>query len=359
MREKPVADDINNYNFDFAQEAEALRRELGALLDKTLFVNVDITGSDSLDAQAVLSQVIGDERLAAYNLSGIYTAITKTYSDDPGKSSTKYRMDLGDGAAAHAIVINNGNPYEGILGEENRSLLGLFFFYHETAHVLISGNKPEKEENDPFLECAADAYAALHLLQRFGRKAAPLLSMISWYRSYAVIAEQDTAHLSTTVLDRIIADSASHDFSRLTPVRMIELAEAYAKEGTPAPVMLSRARSVLRDAWEHTSPDEAHLILDAALRSKSELVRYIGAKYFAPFMQPQGVDFDGEKFRYSRQAQNHYRALIERRASINNMPKIARLLKAFNKRAPAKSLADYTKVAPAGRGPFTFNDCST
>ena len=364
-----MTDDINNYTFDFANEVQRLRRELGLRGSKIIFVEVNV---DQLHKEPVkILQTIGDSPIKAH----IHEEIRRHYKGKPQASSFQEKLEK-EGFCSNYVSMRVRESFTGIFGEKNKDMLRLFLLYHETAHALITG--PAVDQDHPYQECAADSYAALRLFQRFGQEAAPLLSMISWYRSYEALVT-DTSHLSTTVLDRIIADSSLIDFSRLTSHGTIVFSKDYAAEGTPSVKMLKKFRQVFaRDKFHARSPYHAALLMDTALnklgpREGSQFSFYIGAKYFEPFMYPNGIEFDDgmkkDKIDNSPQTQKRYRELIENSADTTKLPHVARLLgvnnvpsrlrRIFNKlaRKPVAktSLVKFLRVTlPAGQERFTF-----
>ena len=369
MEEQIMTDDINNYTFDFAKEVNALRLELGPRGNSIIFVKVNI---DRLyEEPAKILQTIGNSSI----LQDIHKEIRRYYKEEPRNSSFHGWIRI-KGISSNYVCVREKEDFTEMFGEKNKEMLRLFLLYHETAHALISG--PDVDHNHPYKECAADAYAALRLFQRFGRGAGPLLSMVSWYRAYGALIA-DTGHVSTPVLDRVIADSASRDFSKLNAGGTIALAQSYAEEGTPTRWMLRKLRQIFaRYQSRAKSPHHASLLMDTALqklgsRSGSQFAFYIGAKYFEPFMHPGGVEFDDglkkDKADNNPQTQTHYRELIGNCADTTKLPHIARLLgvtdaptglrKMFNKlarRPVAKtSLTKFLRVTlPAGQERFIF-----
>jgi hypothetical protein len=360
-----VTDDINTYTFDFEREVQRLTRELGPKADKILFVDIDIVQpDDGGKPKAVPSHVIAGRLIDRYHVSRARESIIHSYTREPKSSSRKESIMSGDVSVGNAVIINNNAPINESLGAKNEHLMLLFSIHHEAGHALIPRGDIKTDEDHPLRECEADAYAALQLLRRFGKEALPFLSMVSWYRSYEAIV-YGTGHLSTTVLDRIILDAASRDFSTLTSAAIIKQASAYAKVGTPTAEMLQEARGVFKQAWDNaTHPHSAHLAIETILRHRSQLACYIGAKYFDPYMHPNGIDFNNESLRYDSKTQKNYRKLIKKNVNRRNVPDIARLLgpkaapsllrRIFSRRA-RKSFTKFLQVSvPAAQERFIF-----
>jgi hypothetical protein len=351
-----IKEDISTYKFDFVTEVNALRRLLGPKADEIFFVEVSV---DQRAAEpATILRTVGNTPLAQQ----VCDRIKQAYKDAPGFSSFFSREEK-YGIRTGFVAFRENEQAMGMFGENHKDMLRLFFLYHETAHGLIVAG-PRTDDDHPFLECAADAYAALRLLQRFGQDAVPLLSLISWSRASLALTT-GTTHLSTFALDRIIAENASRNFSRLSHAEIIEKAATYATESTPAPGMLAEARNTLRQNWFYaTSADKAHLAIETCLNSPSELARYIGAKFCEPFLQENLIHFRGRNMRYAAQTQKNYAALIKNCATAANMPEVAKLLgpeaapsrlhQMFNPRAK-KSLRKFLRVSnPAGQYGFIF-----
>ena len=358
-----MTDNVENYYFDFAAEVQRLKRELAWKADKILFVGVDVVPRSGDRSDIILSHVIGGKRLADNDIERLCKSVTHYYDADPERSPASHPLNPTDLSAGAVVFINNNYPGFKYWGAENENLVRLFALYHETVHALFPGRAGSND--DPFRECMADAYAALRLFQRFGREARPLLSLRSWLRSYEAIAI-NTAHFSTITLDRIIADSVSHDyFSSLSHAEIIKLASRYAKQSTPSPKMLAEARHVFGGVSGLTGhPGSAHYIADTALEGTSQLAAYIAAKYINPFLHRRGANFKGEHSSYSFRERLHYKALIRKHVNSRELPAIAQLLgpettpsrlRRFFNRSAKKPFTKFLRVSvPAGQKRFTF-----
>jgi hypothetical protein len=347
-----VAEDINNYSFDFAKEVTKIRQELGTSIVVASFVEV------SADKTEIL-QFMGPEQLKQM----VSNDIKRNYDENPDLGSFRHRVSPIFSFGDYISFVNNG-PTSKMFGEENKETVQLFVLYHETAHLLISEGAPINNE------CAADAYAAIRLLQRFGDEVAPLLSMWSWLRAESVLYS-DMNHLSTLTLDRIVADAASGSFSGLTASQTVDYAVSYSRATVPTPRMLKGVRKAFKNmaANDTKSPDNAPLILEAGLNSKSQLARYLAAKFYTPFLHKNGIEFYEELASYDAGTQNRYQALIDSHTAAEQIPQVARCLgqkpaghlrRMFNKLAkkPAgkTSLAKFLQVSvPTGQQRITFD----
>ena len=166
-------------------------------------------------------------------------------------------------------------------------------FDHEIGHCLILYKNALLGEN------AADAFAAIRYLQRFGRPED--LAIISAARSYNFMKWGDGKHLSSPVLNRIMEDSKSFDFKSLLPQETIQKAREYAERFTPTdktlepfhgmraptiPVFLSKKWSIKYLSWK-------------AFRRKGPLATEVGASLIRPFLAPEGADFMGKHVKFS------------------------------------------------------------
>jgi len=349
-----MTDDINNYAFTFKKEARYLARSLGPNGNDVYFVETDAAQQEDSNGDTPKvnpGRIIGKRRLfkSFKNISAAREAVISTYSKVSGAlSSGDIPFDLKTKKAdGHIISMLKDEYSTGIFGEEKKPLMRLFTLYHETAHALIPGPEPDNEH--PLSESAADAYAALLFFQRFGNDAGDFLSMVSWSRAFYAISGK-TSHLTTTVLDKIIADSAHEDFSKLTPAETIERATAYAKEWTPEASVISAARPFfVQDKGINIA-----LLAKTCLASPSnDFAFYIGAKLFQPFLQPEGVEFNGKAMQLTDGARQQFTDLIEKHAAHTSLSEI------FNATAKPEAeppLTTLLKVScPKNKKPFAVN----
>ena len=351
-----MKDDINTYTFDFAKDVTAFWHELQPASDGIMFVETKVVQLDDTgdELKIILSKTIVGEGFGENDISKIHGFITDIYAENPEEVSIALTLKTTDGSVRNALSLNNSHPHYESLGVDNKHLMQLFGLYHETAHLLIPGG-PNVDKDHPFQECVADAFAALCLLQRFGQDAVPFLSMFSWLRSCAAITYKDTGHLSTPVLDRIIVDSASSDFSVLTVVETMERAEAYATAWTPDESMLTEARASFAAAMQDKAPC-LDLIADTCLNAGSDFSFYIAAKFFQPFLHPDGIVYGGSFLKLSPESRQAYADQIGPQAAGLTLRRV------FNKAAPKPgeepqpSLARHLEIPrPQGRQPFIYN----
>ena len=342
-----MAEDISNYTFDFQKEVDVLRQEFGARDEGIAYFRAEVVRHGMLHKKVRVyfhDEIGGAPEASAY----FRESITEDYIAEPNKSSIYVPMDDVYDPSARAVVLKEKDPLVTRFGKKNEEMMKLFVLYHETGHALI--RCAAAEEDYPYGECAADAYAALRLLQRFGPAAEPLLSMISWSRAYDAI-NGSTDHLTTSVLDKIVSDSAVRDFSKLSSDDTIDLADKYAEDWTPGAPSLISARhafaAVNTDGWVNH-----RLLAETCLSDPAySLTFYITAKYLQPLLQRKGIALDGGKIKLSRRKRKKYAAAIAEQAGETRLCDVFQL--AISRDAEGPSINDTLKVTrPAGQRKF-------
>lgn len=340
-----MTDDINNYTFDFETEAEGLRLLLGPRADSIIFVETAVVPPESEGGKPRIRALpVGDTPFMDKHGEEAFNLVMKYYVGQSGTAA----LHKDNNKIGHVVSITANENDIYAFGEKNKDLMRLWILYHEAGHTLVAGADIVRDENHPFGEGAADAFAALLFLQRFGLEARDFLSMKSWSRAFEVV-RGDTSHLSTMVLDKIIADSAHEDFTQLSPAETIKLAEAYAKAWTPKIKTLTATRAFFR---RNKSLRYSELLRES-LASPSAPIAYMGAKFFQPFLQPQGAVLNGQKRKLDRVARQEFAAAIEERAARVTLHDMFRRAKGPDAQTPLTKLL---KVArPRDKSPFIVN----
>lgn len=296
-------ENINDYKFDFAAEAENLINGLGEKAGNFLFVNVS-TNKDTTPPKVTFQAVLGGEKVTEEAMMNVCRKVQGHFTKNPDGSSFAMPDDSGTGCSA--VVINDSTPASNWFGPEFRELSRLRGMLHETGHIL----DPEGEDVDelhPYRECAADAYFAIRMLQRFGQDAVPFLTMTSWARAHDAMMFS-TSHLTTTVLDKIIADSAFHDnFANLSADETIKRATQYAKDWTPTEKALTEAIDVFDAAKKN-----AHRLRDIieATCGSSGLALIVGAKVGDALVREEGVVYCGNHGQLPSEARTSFAETI-------------------------------------------------
>ena len=110
----------------------------------------------------------------------------------------------------------------------HQGILCAYVFDHEAGHALTRNGIGQFNLS----ECAADAYAVLRHLQRFGMQSTYLESVAA-IRAVELIFRQEWSgvygnHFSSPVIDAVLRDSRAVDFSALSQAETIALADRYA-----------------------------------------------------------------------------------------------------------------------------------
>lgn len=106
----------------------------------------------------------------------------------------------------------------------------LAIFDHELGHIVVNG---AFESLDPcYRECAADAFAVLRHMQRYGTNT-DLIAIGGWRRAYDFVMSGDAGHFTTLAIEEINHLKDKIDFKAMTPQQMVHLATRIALEHTP------------------------------------------------------------------------------------------------------------------------------
>ena len=335
-----MAEDTHTFAFDFVEEVQRLQRALGSLADSIVFMNVNVNGP-----HIALHHVIRGKGVTDRNVEYAKDDIERVYGKSPNHSSfTLFNLCRDpDDTSRQAVVFKNGDYNRERFGAGYDELFPLFILYHETAHAVMVGNKAD----DPANECAADAFAALLLLQRFGPDAIPFLSMLSWDR--ALVARRvGASHFTTMTLDKIIADSKTRNFSQLTAEETVALAREYALLA-PTPAAATAAEKALEN--EKPAQTWNELLFPCLSLSSPEVTFLASAKIAQPLLKREGILYDGKVFKLTYGKRLRYASAIKLRLAT------MRIKNTFNKAAAksAKRPVITPVFLPRGQKQFVFN----
>lgn len=314
-----MTDNADTYKFDFREEVGDLMSELGKKAETICYVDMSVTPprDDDENGRVRIYNIMGNLELE--DDAAEYTR--EAYSADPADSSAYFNIKdaSGEKTVGHEIILRRNESFSAMFGEKYRPMLRLFTLYHETGHALTS---PEKFGLDGAMkESMADAYATVKMLQRFGQAAVPLLSMISWQRAL-ISATLSTDYLTSPVIDKIVADSATRDFSALTPDGTLHSARHYARAWTPDEDTLGGVEDDLLNGAHDTPLDN---LAEAALDDSSDPMSfYMSAKILQPTMEPQGMVLDGEHTRIDGDKRQKLAAAIDTRAQKTGLSQVFR-----------------------------------
>jgi hypothetical protein len=332
-----MTENINNYQFNFTDEVARIRTKkiLGrALLKAMIFSEAELI-PEGAGVKVLLSNMIKDrKRLWApwYDRE-----IARQYNTNISCSSMQPL------AGTRLVLCRTDEPLVQRFGPDQKQLMRLFVIYHETGHALIPG------KGERFRECAADAYAALRLLQRFGDDAIPLLSMLSWHRARNAVDGGVFSHLTSPVLDKIIADNEECDFAGLSPQQTVGLAVQYAQDWMPTADMISAV-----DKLPPRKAEPAALLAGASRNPHNAFLSYLAAKIVGPYAQPGGFTLNDRVRGLWKNEHLHYDALQQRQAGKT-------LRSIFGGVAPRVEIGEDPPLAeaariilPPGQGSFTY-----
>jgi len=246
-----AADKKDGYRFDFQREVAAFYAAQPAAID-TLFYEVHADGFALIDGG----------RADALPLRARFAAsAAKVTTGSLRDGTARIDRDLGDllhnvkllrdcraaGVAldrqndfAHVIIAGadllrsnvGGRRFQmpGFDGTQDAALFAqmrAFTLDHEIGHVKCARGS----DGGNMGESIADAYATIRQIQRFGADAAGLLSVQVLKRQAALflLPEDKAIHYTAPVMQKIIADSAQVDFSKLDAAETLRLASEYGQ----------------------------------------------------------------------------------------------------------------------------------
>jgi hypothetical protein len=235
-------------------------------------------------------------------------AITTYENPDNHVQSACYATKLKKAGHEVGFLVVTNQDVDTAFGPEYADLMRLYKLLHEVGHARC-GLRSEDEEN-PTGEIAADSYAALSFLQRFGQSALPLISQLSWLRSFHALGGS-TNHLSSFALDKIAIDYKAGKLSNLSESNIVALSQSYAKDWTPHQQELLDVQKKFKAIIESIGPGKEHgteaLLRQTFLSSPNALGIYVVAKALVPLVQP-GTIYKGRTLDLPEA--DNYRAII-------------------------------------------------
>jgi hypothetical protein len=216
-----------SYTFDLDREVAAFYRDHPEQKRRIFYIDAStMPGTlyrgkeDDIDEVAALLADNAD--LAAFN---------KIAFERGSRADRYYALEYG------TVLLNLSLPaQQNLLGVTlGNEISAAYIFDHETDHLNGEDGLSKRENRN---ECEADAYAMLRHIQRFGRDS-PALEKLMQRRALEMIAALDGSHFTAPVLEKIIADNKTTDFTRLTPEETVALAGRYARENAENPLFVS------------------------------------------------------------------------------------------------------------------------
>ncbi|TAL27574.1 MAG: hypothetical protein EPN97_17055 [Alphaproteobacteria bacterium] len=175
----------------------------------------------------------------------------------------------------------------------------LAIFDHELGHLLI----PDAMKNSTlsetlFSEAAADVYAVIRNIQRFGQHAQGA-SVISWKRAIGFVEHGVQSHFTFFALDELEQLQDRIDFKALTPQQSLQLARRVALQHAPHENLvrnLSEAFQPYRDVLKsHGRETALKVLMQITLAEESGYYAFrLGAQMLEKYLQGS-VSVGGKK----------------------------------------------------------------
>jgi len=279
-----MTDSTQNYHFDFETEAKNFADFIGTRADKVVYVDVGIDKQRGrVSADKVLT---GDQQLAAV-VDQTMSSDLRIFAQQPGFSSfCKPVMVRGrDGRPqllGSVLYFNQHQFATPLFGTKDQDMQLLFTLCHESTHAIAQWETPSPNNAHP--ENIADALAALLLLKRFGQDAVPFLQNLSLGRAnMALQAPTSATHLTSVMLDNIIADSQHEDFSKLSADQVMQRAQDYSAKWMPDDAAVQTIKQVAAEVAHSkgVTPDLTSWLMSTTSLSgyaPSNVALYVAAK---------------------------------------------------------------------------------
>lgn len=200
-------------------------------------------------------------------------------------------------------------------------------FDHELGHLVVRGGY--HSEDPCFRECAADSFAVLRHLQRYGEKS-EAIDRAGWRRAFDFVMSGDAGHFTTLAIDEIAKHKNNLDIAAMTPEQTAKLAMRIALEHTPHPDVTNAVAvsfAPVRDMMRQSGNLEKGMALlaDIALANESAYYTFkIASRVLKPFLegkvQAENADFSGEKWNDIRTRMNDRQKQFDREGLLFGMP---------------------------------------
>ncbi len=215
---KTAAQEEQPYVFDYNCEVADFYRDHPEQKKKIFFIDASSLPASLLRGDETDEDEIGDLLSTNGNIHG---AINQIYKDGLGGS-------LRDNIENYDCVIlktpRNQYNINQLGSDAPAAIVDVFAFDHEAGHLICqdgSGSEPN------LAECVADAYAVIRHFQRFGTGSSSI-GKLADMRALEMVFGGEGSHFTSPVVERVIADSKTTNFSALTPQETAELARHYA-----------------------------------------------------------------------------------------------------------------------------------
>jgi hypothetical protein len=281
-----------NLSFDFRQAVEQSLRDYPQLHYNTVFMNA---AEHPLDTSPL-------------TMHGTTVAKLKTFARE---AFIKKNLSIArEDGSSFALTDTPQSYFALILGDKVIPTLGeqpflmknkSFFFDHELGHILTK--RSEQNSAFPLSECSADAFAAIRHIQRFGNETG-VLEHVAWYRAFKLVDRGQSLHFTTPVIDKIIFDSRTQDFSKLSPLETVEAAKKYADDYTPVFMNIQNVKAEHREFTDAPDGDmrrKLACLASTCLKTSDPFSFYIGSRVFNAFFHPEGKTIKGQNTSLARE----------------------------------------------------------
>lgn len=204
--------------FDFNEAVQSTLRDHPALADKVVFVDV----GDNLNTQGTPTAIRRSGHLGPSRRMAEHLEIVRRIGSSLSFSPDTYGIG--------ALLFHSGNNHA-IFSKNDPDVARFASFDHELGHLLTRSGF-HYDPAQPLAENAADAYAVLRHIQRFGNDT-PIPAHASTRRAQEFIFSGAGFYLTSMTIDKIADDARGENFDKLTPQQTVERAEAYAREMAP------------------------------------------------------------------------------------------------------------------------------
>jgi hypothetical protein len=217
------------------------------------------------------------------------------------ESSQKHRSSMASVREGVMLICYNPTPAsDNMFTTANmpKPMNVLAIFDHELGHLLIKDAlKNATLSESLYSEAAADVYAAIRNMQRFGKHAQGA-SVVSWRRAVSFVERGGQTHFTFFALDALAQLKDKFDVTELDPQQTLDLARRIALEHVPHENLvraLSETFAPYREALKTQTREEAlKTLMEITLDEKSgpHALR-LGARFLEKYLK--GVVRFGEK----------------------------------------------------------------
>ena len=268
--------------------------------------------------------------------------ISRDVGQIAGGGGLAHRFD-GDGLFTHMYgLFLNPAFLPGARGPEDAAIARAYVFFHELGHRLVPGGLGWFRAEEK-LEARADAFAAINLLARFGDRGRAYLERCRDWMSARCVDAGDVSHMTLDVIDKILEDGKTTDFSAMTPKQKVKAAlhygRKYALQSEDAETLHSNCGALSGgilspNAWREKRLD---WLAETCLQTPHLLSFRVGAYFFRALLAGE-MQGGGETVLLPPEKTSALRAQFAARAEELGLPDIR---EAFLKAAPRAAVPVY------------------